>query len=70
MPGNQEGKVPVIRMFGVTESGNSVCLLVHGVVPYFFVEEPAKYKGPNGCVQFRHTLNVIIYYYFNPLIHK
>uniref|UniRef100_A0A7N6FDQ1 DNA polymerase n=1 Tax=Anabas testudineus TaxID=64144 RepID=A0A7N6FDQ1_ANATE len=41
MPGQLQGKVPIIRMFGVTDSGNSVCCHVHGFAPYFFVPAPS-----------------------------
>ncbi|KAI4873613.1 hypothetical protein NFI96_016688 [Prochilodus magdalenae] len=41
MPGQVQGKVPVVRMFGVTDSGNSVCCHVHGFAPYFYVPAPA-----------------------------
>lgn len=40
MPGPQSGLVPIIRMFGVTRSGNSVCCHVHGFSPYFYVNLP------------------------------
>ncbi|MEQ2181000.1 hypothetical protein GOODEAATRI_006942, partial [Goodea atripinnis] len=41
MPGQSQGKVPIIRMFGVTDSGNSVCCHVHGFAPYFYVPAPS-----------------------------
>lgn len=37
-------EVPVIRMYGVTEKGNSVCTFVYGFEPYFFVEAPAGFS--------------------------
>ncbi|KRK05288.1 uncharacterized protein Dyak_GE27975 [Drosophila yakuba] len=40
MPGAQIGPVPVVRMFGVTMEGNSVCCHVHGFCPYFYIEAP------------------------------
>lgn len=46
MPGQVQGKVPIIRMFGVTDSGNSVCCHVHGFAPYFYV------PAPNGELDF------------------
>ena len=44
MPGAQNGPVPVMRMFGVTKSGNSVCCHVHGFHPYFYVPAPEKFS--------------------------
>ncbi|CAL4122527.1 unnamed protein product, partial [Meganyctiphanes norvegica] len=59
MPGQQAGRVPIMRMFGVTDEGNSVCCHVHGFSPYFYVTCPLSFKqehlGP-----FKNTLNKII----------
>lgn len=35
---NKEPKVPVIRVFGATETGQKVCAHIHGAFPYLFVE--------------------------------
>ncbi|KAG8430271.1 hypothetical protein GDO86_018107 [Hymenochirus boettgeri] len=37
MLGAKHGPVPIIRMFGVTSEGNSVCCHIHGFAPYFYV---------------------------------
>ena len=35
-----EGNIPVVRVFGITESENSVLLLVYNFEPYFYVRLP------------------------------
>ncbi|XP_044137559.1 DNA polymerase delta catalytic subunit [Bufo gargarizans] len=37
MLGAKQGPVPIIRMFGITADGNSVCCHIHGFAPYFYV---------------------------------
>nr|XP_019534411.2 DNA polymerase delta catalytic subunit [Aedes albopictus] len=44
MPGAQIEPVPVMRMFGITEEGNSVCAHVHGFAPYLYVAAPRGFK--------------------------
>lgn len=41
MPGQSQGNIPIIRMFGVTDNGNSVCCHIHGFAPYFYVPAPS-----------------------------
>lgn len=43
-PGMYQGarrQVPVVRLYGVNDNGNSVCAFVHGFEPYFLVEKPS-----------------------------
>ncbi|XP_053307768.1 DNA polymerase delta catalytic subunit [Spea bombifrons] len=37
MHGAIHGPAPIIRMFGITSEGNSVCCHIHGFAPYFYV---------------------------------
>lgn len=58
MPGAQTGSVPIMRMFGITKEGNSICCHIHGFSPYFYVSVPETF-GNNDCQPFKvHTQNV------------
>ena len=52
MSGSQVGPVPIIRMYGVTNDGNSVLAYIHGYAPYFYVPAPPDFK-PQDCGTFR-----------------
>lgn len=56
MPGSATKPVPIIRMFGVTEQGNSVLLCVHGFTPYLYVKAPPGFTE-SDCQEFRLQLN-------------
>ncbi|XP_034247850.1 DNA polymerase delta catalytic subunit isoform X2 [Thrips palmi] len=56
MPGAQSGPVPVMRLYGVTMEGNSVCCHVHGFTPYFFVSTPNGFNDSH-CKPFKDSLN-------------
>lgn len=45
MPGVDPG--PIMRMYGVTMEGNSVCCHVHGFTPYLYVTAPAGFTEKN-----------------------
>ena len=59
MPGAQRGPVPILRMFGVTMEGNSVCANIHGFLPYFFVPAPLRFRDKH-CAGFHEELNKAI----------
>jgi len=40
--------VPILRIFGATESGQRVCAHIHGVFPYLYVEYPGAYFKDDG----------------------
>ncbi|KAK5644258.1 hypothetical protein RI129_008103 [Pyrocoelia pectoralis] len=54
MPGAPTGSSAVMRMFGVTAEGNSVCCHVHGFSPYFYVLVPEDFTNSDD---FRKKLN-------------
>lgn len=59
MPGPQIAPVSIMRMYGVTMDGHSVCCHVHGFVPYLYI------SCPNGFDQkhfhpFKDALNKVV----------
>lgn len=56
MPGSQLAPVPIMRMYGVTMEGNSVCCHVHGFTPYFYVSVPVNFTE-STCNEMKTTLN-------------
>ena len=44
----KEPKVPVIRVFGATETGQKVCAHIHGAFPYLFIEYSGKLIPDEG----------------------
>lgn len=57
MPTLPCAQVPVVRMFGVNDNGNSVCVFVHGFQPYFFCEKP-RHWGNEALEELQKELNV------------
>jgi hypothetical protein len=47
VPGATVGPVPIIRFFGVTDTGNSVTCFVHGFTPYLYCILP---RGSSASV--------------------
>ncbi|KAJ8253632.1 hypothetical protein COCON_G00202440 [Conger conger] len=56
MPGQSQGSAPIVRMFGVTDGGNSVCCHVHGFAPYLYVLAPAGFSSSH-LSEFQKELN-------------
>ena len=59
MPGYKDGLKPIMRIYGVTNEGNSVLCHVHGFVPYFFVQAPNQF-APQDCATFQNSLNLAV----------
>ncbi|KVH87702.1 hypothetical protein Ccrd_025014 [Cynara cardunculus var. scolymus] len=49
------GSAAIIRIFGVTKEGNSVCCNVHGFEPYFYISCPPG-MGPDDISRFHQIL--------------
>ncbi|WCJ37598.1 DNA polymerase delta catalytic subunit [Euphorbia peplus] len=52
---HRAGPAAIIRIFGVTKEGNSVCCNVHGFEPYFYISCPAG-MGPDDISHFQQIL--------------
>ncbi|KAJ9536846.1 hypothetical protein OSB04_029579 [Centaurea solstitialis] len=52
---NSAGSAAIIRIFGVTMEGNSVCCNVHGFEPYFYISCPPG-MGPDDISRFHQVL--------------
>ncbi|KAL6749067.1 DNA polymerase delta subunit one [Haematococcus lacustris] len=52
----QQKQVAIVRMFGVNDAGNSVCVLVHGFEAYFYIEKPRSFGGED-LESLREALN-------------
>ncbi|XP_061445561.1 DNA polymerase delta catalytic subunit isoform X1 [Rhineura floridana] len=58
-PGATQGPVPVLRMFGVTLAGNSICCHIHGFAPYFYVPAQAGFQAEH-LADFQRELNAAV----------
>ncbi|KAI4317080.1 hypothetical protein L6164_024989 [Bauhinia variegata] len=52
---NSSGQAAIIRIFGVTKEGHSVCCNVHGFEPYFYISCPPG-MGPDDISRFHQIL--------------
>uniref|UniRef100_A0A0D3HJ21 DNA polymerase n=1 Tax=Oryza barthii TaxID=65489 RepID=A0A0D3HJ21_9ORYZ len=52
---NSSGPAAILRIFGVTREGHSVCCQVHGFEPYFYISCPMG-MGPDDISRFHQTL--------------
>lgn len=43
-------KVPVIRVFGATQTGQKVCAHVHGALPYLYIEYDGSPTPGDGTI--------------------
>ena len=47
-PQTKSLNVPVIRVFGTTETGQRVCAHIHGALPYLYIEYDGDLKPDEG----------------------
>ncbi|XP_071104876.1 DNA polymerase delta catalytic subunit-like [Haliotis cracherodii] len=59
MPGATQGPVPIIRMYGITQEGNSVMAHIHGFAPYFYVPAQPGFKEKD-CGTFKDALDAAV----------
>lgn len=45
---HKEPKVSVVRIFGSTETGQKVCVHIHGAFPYLYIEYPGSLDPDEG----------------------
>uniref|UniRef100_A0A8D1DB18 DNA polymerase n=1 Tax=Sus scrofa TaxID=9823 RepID=A0A8D1DB18_PIG len=58
-PPPSQSSVPVLRAFGVTDDGVSVCCHIHGFAPYFYTPAPPGF-GPEHLSDLQRELNAAI----------
>lgn len=49
-----EPEVPVIRVFGSTETGQKVCAHIHGAFPYLYIDYDGEVTSDEG--KFSHSI--------------
>ncbi|TVY43807.1 DNA polymerase zeta catalytic subunit [Lachnellula subtilissima] len=55
----KEPKVPVIRVFGATETGQKVCAHIHGAFPYLYIEYTGS-LAPDDVGAYIHRLHLSV----------
>jgi DNA polymerase delta subunit 1 len=58
LPGAQEGAAAILRIYGVTQDGNSCMIHVHQYEPYFFIQAPQGFTDADAPA-FAEQLNQI-----------
>ncbi|CAI9161254.1 unnamed protein product [Rangifer tarandus platyrhynchus] len=58
-PPPSQGSVPILRAFGVTDEGVSVCCHIHGFAPYFYTPAPPGF-GPEHLSELQRELSAAI----------
>ncbi|CAG5135999.1 unnamed protein product [Candidula unifasciata] len=59
MPGALKGPCPIVRMYGITEEGNSVLAHVHGFTPYFYTPAQPGFRQID-CETFKDALDTMV----------
>ncbi|KLU90661.1 hypothetical protein MAPG_10513 [Magnaporthiopsis poae ATCC 64411] len=58
---SREPRVPVVRVFGSTETGQKVCAHIHGAFPYLFIEYPGS-LAPDQVGTYIYRLHLSVDY--------
>ena len=53
-------RVPIVRIFGSTASGQKACLHLHQTFPYIYVQIPERDESPKFAKQFASSLDLAI----------
>ena len=54
-----ENKIPIIRVFGSTETGQKVCAHIHGAFPYLYIEYTGKLTTEEGMLRLEWPLRFV-----------